>query len=106
MISGMRNFHETLWIFGSFIRCLVKRGRGHIFVFLVSTMRIFSKLFLRILTTSLLLIPSGRMEISNNANMCHHCGNEAAGRGTFPKNDRDSFHPRFKLRLAILLEAV
>ena len=44
MVNRMRNFHEILWICGSFICCLVKRGRDHIFVFLVSTMSIFSKL--------------------------------------------------------------
>ena len=71
MISGMRNFHEILWICGSFICCLVSKGRGHISVFLVRTMRISSKLCTRILTTTL-LFPSGWMKMSNNTTLCHH----------------------------------
>ena len=62
MIRGMRNFHEILWICGFLICCLAKKGRGHISIFPVSTMRIFFKPFTRILTATLLLFPPRWME--------------------------------------------
>ena len=60
-----------------------------IFVFLVSTMRIFSKLCTRILTATLLLFPPGWMKMSNITNLCHHFDNEVAARGTLAKTDRN-----------------
>ena len=89
MISGMRNFHEILWICGSFICCLVNRGRGHIFDFLNSTMRIFSKLCTKILSAIILLFPPGWVKMSNNTNLCHHFENKVAERGTLAKTDRN-----------------
>ena len=47
MISGTWNFHEIVWIFGSFIFCLVKKVMVTSLFFLVSTTRIFSKLCTR-----------------------------------------------------------
>ena len=88
IISGMWNFHEIVWICGSFICCLVERGSGRIFVFLISTMRIFSKLCTRILTTTL-LFPPGSVKMSDNTNLCHHFDNKVAGRGILAKNDRN-----------------
>ena len=65
IISGMRNFHETSWICGSFICCLVKRGLGHTSVFLVSTMRVFSKLCTKILSAIIPLFPPEWVKMSN-----------------------------------------
>ena len=58
------------------------------FVFLISTMRIFSKLCTRILTATL-LFPTGWVKMSNNTNLCHHVDNKMAGRGILAKNDRN-----------------
>ena len=49
-----------------------KKSRGHILVFLVSIMRIFSKLCTRILTVTLLLFPPEWMKMSYNTNLFHH----------------------------------
>ena len=89
IISGMRNFHKISWICGSFICCLVKRGLGHTSVFLVSTMRIFSKLCTKILSAIILLFSPGWVKMSNNNNLCHHFYDKVAGRGTLAKTDRD-----------------
>ena len=89
IISGMRNFHKISWICGSFIFCFVKRGLGHTSVFLVSTMRIFSKLCTKILSAIILLFSPGWVKMSNNNNLCHHFYDKVAGRGTLAKTDRD-----------------
>ena len=89
MISGMRNFHEISCFCGSFICCLVERGLGHTSVFLVSTMRIFSKLCTNILSAIILFFSPGWVKMSKNANLCNHFYNKVAGRGTLAKNDRD-----------------
>ena len=86
IISGMRNFHKFSWICGSFICCLVKRGLAHTSVFLVSTMRIFSKLCTNILSAIILLFSPGWVKMSNNTNLCHHFYDKVAGRVDLPKS--------------------
>ena len=58
-------------------------GRCHIVLFLVSTMRIFSKLCTRMLTTTVLLFRSGWMKMSKNTNLCDHFANDVAGTRNF-----------------------
>ena len=82
MISGMQNFHEISWICRSFVCCLVKRGCCHIFVFLVSSIKISSKLCSRILTAILLLFPHGWKKTLNSSNLCHHFDDEGVRGGT------------------------
>ena len=65
------------------------RGLGHTSVFLVSTMRIFSKLCTKNLSAIILHFSPGWVKMSNNANLCRHFYNKVAGRGTLAKNDRD-----------------
>ena len=71
------------------ICCLVNRGLGHTSVFLVSTMRIFSKLCTKMLGAIILLFSPGWVKMSNNTNLCHHFYDKVAGHGTLAKNDRD-----------------
>ena len=66
-----------------------KKRLCHISVFLASTVKIFPKLWTRILTATLLVFPHGWMKMSSNTNLCHHFDNKVAGRGTLAKNDRN-----------------
>ena len=65
---------------------LYKKGRGHIYGFPVSTMRIFSKLCTRLLTGTLLLFPPEWMKTILN---CAIIDNEVAGRRSFAKSGRN-----------------
>ena len=83
------DFHEILWICGSFICCLVKKGRGHIYIFLVSTMGIFFKTCTRILTATLLLFSTWMDGKCLTIPLCAIIAKEVVGHGTVAKNDRN-----------------